>query len=170
MKTLATFDRTEFSESILPLLGKIAGIPDAEFTLLCIAPPPSDRERGGRRTLLAVGGGWGASVPVVVAPDEPRFVETKLQAIERTLMEAHEYLRGLTRKLPEGTPVHAKAHISDRAAETIIACARAEAPDVIVMATHSRRAVSNAMFGSTTRRVVRSGVAPVLVVHPTSSP
>jgi nucleotide-binding universal stress UspA family protein len=48
----------------------------------------------------------------------------------------------------------------------IIERAREEQPDVIVMATHSRQGISHLLFGSTTEEVVRSGVAPVLVVHP----
>jgi nucleotide-binding universal stress UspA family protein len=34
------------------------------------------------------------------------------------------------------------------------------------MATHSRGPLRQALFGSTTEAVVRSGVAPVLLVHP----
>jgi nucleotide-binding universal stress UspA family protein len=55
--------------------------------------------------------------------------------------------------------------VSDDVAATIVERARAEKPDVIVMATHSKHGLS-ALFGSTTDQVVRSGVAPVLLVHP----
>jgi nucleotide-binding universal stress UspA family protein len=34
------------------------------------------------------------------------------------------------------------------------------------MATHSRRGLRRALFGSTTEAVIKSGIAPVLVVHP----
>ena len=39
--------------------------------------------------------------------------------------------------------------------------------DFIVMATHSRKGLGRMLFDSTTSDVVESGVAPVLVVHPT---
>jgi nucleotide-binding universal stress UspA family protein len=80
-----------------------------------------------------------------------------------------DYLLQLAGKLPPGTTVHVQAHVSDGAASLIIEHAREEQADVIVMATRSRQGISHLLFGSTTEEVVRSGVAPVLVVHPTAT-
>jgi len=166
MKILATFDRTAFSESILPVLEKIAALPDAEFTLLTVAHEPHARIRGGMRTPIVGGATLGATVPVVIPASDPSFAENKEQAVERRIAEMQDYLLNLGRQLPKGTSIHVEAHISEDAAETIIERAKAEQPDVIVMATRSRGGLGGALFGTTTDKVVRSGVAPVLLVHP----
>jgi nucleotide-binding universal stress UspA family protein len=77
------------------------------------------------------------------------------------------YLAKLAHQLPEGQKAQLESHLGDDPAQAIIECARAEQPDVIVMATHSRTPMKQLLFGSTTEAVIRSGVAPVLVVHPT---
>ena len=48
--------------------------------------------------------------------------------------------------------------------DAIVAYAREHAPDLIVMASHARPRLTETLLGSTTRGVVRSRVAPVLVV------
>ena len=66
--------------------------------------------------------------------------------------------------LPEGTKcvvLHA-AH----PAEALIAYAGDHQIGLIAMATHSRRGISHFVWGSSTEAVIRSGVAPVLVVRP----
>jgi nucleotide-binding universal stress UspA family protein len=56
--------------------------------------------------------------------------------------------------------------VSDDPAAEIIRLALADRPDVIVMATHGHTGVVRALFGATAEEVVRSGVAPVYLVHP----
>jgi len=166
MKILATFDGTEFSEAILPMLTRVAALPNPEFLLLRIGTEPQgSRRRGARRFPLVAGSSLGQNDPVVIAPLEPTFTENREQAVERRLHELREYLEDVGAKLPPGTPVRVEAHLADDAAQQIVECARREQPDVIVMATHSRHGIG-ALFGSTTEQVVRSGVAPVLLVHP----
>jgi nucleotide-binding universal stress UspA family protein len=92
--------------------------------------------------------------------------ETKSQAIERSLAEREDYLLGLVARLPVGPTYNTEAHVSPSAADTIIARARALRSDVIVMATHGYASIAHHLFGGTTEQVVRSGVAPVLLVHP----
>jgi nucleotide-binding universal stress UspA family protein len=86
--------------------------------------------------------------------------------MDRRLAELHDYLVGLAGNFSASAKVTVEAHISDNAAKTIVQRATEEQPDVIVMATHSRGRLSHLLFGSTTEEVVRSGIAPVLVVHP----
>jgi nucleotide-binding universal stress UspA family protein len=164
MKVMATFDGTPFSEATLPLLQQIAGLPNVEFTLLRIGHQPQGRGRRGRRLPVVGGVSLGQATTLVLPPTEPLFAETKDQAMDRELAEIEDYLLGIAKKLGDVT-THVEAHISDDAARTIIERAKVEAPDVIVMATHSRRGLA-ALFGSTTEQVVRSSVAPVLLVHP----
>ena len=99
----------------------------------------------------------------------PEPAETGEQATERVLGELDHYLRGLTARIDQNATIHIEALVADHPADTIIACARELHTDVIVMATHSRASLSRALFGSTTEHVVRSGVAPVLLVHPTEA-
>jgi nucleotide-binding universal stress UspA family protein len=166
MKILATFDGTPFSESTLPLVSRMAALPDTEFILLAIAHEPGGRMMRGARHTIIVGAALGSTTPVIIQRPQTPYAETKEQAIDRRRAELEDYLLDIAGKLPPGTKVHVEAHIG-HAAKTIIECVGEEQPDVIVMATHSRTGLPHLLFGSTTEEVVRSGVAPVLVVHPT---
>lgn len=166
MKVLAPFDGRPFAEATLPLLERLAAIPSAEFLLVAVADEPSGRlQRGARKTVIG-GEIFGATMPLVVQGTEPRFAENKEQAIERRLAELDDYLVKVAARLPGGATVYVESHIASNPAKVIVAAARQDAVDVIVMATHSRTGVAHLLFGSTTDEVVRSGVAPVLVVHP----
>ena len=103
---------------------------------------------------------------VLVDVPEPKWAENKSQAVDRRQAQLNDYLQDLAGKLPKDAHVRVKTEISDDAASAIIECARRNAIDVIVMATHSRGPLAQALLGSTTSGVIRSGVAPVLVVHP----
>jgi nucleotide-binding universal stress UspA family protein len=165
MKILAPFDGTPFSESTMPLLQRVAALPGAEVTLLRVTHEPSGkRMRGARRGYTSVGQAPGS--PLVIETPVAGYVETGEQAVDRTLHEMDDYLCGLAKQLPATASVHTAAHLHDNATEAIIAQAQEEGSDVIVMATHSRGGLKRALFGSTTEAVIRSGVAPVLVVHP----
>ena len=80
--------------------------------------------------------------------------ETKEQAVARRLGDLEVYLAEIARRIEPAANVSIEAHVGGSAA------------DVIVMATHSRKPVPQILFGSTTEAVVRSGIAPVLLVHP----
>ena len=165
MKILATFDGSEHAEAILPILSRMAALPDAEIVLVGVAHEPGARAaRGARRT--SVVGGMPGSTPMVVRAPDPGFIETKSQAIQRAHAELEDYLNGIAAQLPEGTRVSVEAHIADHPAKMIIDVAREDQPDVIVMATRGLTGVRHVLFGSTTEAVIQSGVAPVLVVHP----
>jgi nucleotide-binding universal stress UspA family protein len=167
MKVLATFDGSEFAESTLRELAIIAGLPNAEITLLAAADEPRGRRRGVREIPIAASDDLlGRGTGVIVQAPAPDFAETKGQAVERRAHELEDYLRTLVGRLPAGPHYEVEAHVAPDAAATIIERAEAERVDLIVMATHSRGGLTHALFGSTTEQVIRSGVAPVLVVHP----
>jgi len=166
MKILATFDGTPFSEAVLPTLTQMAALPNAEITLMSVAHEPNGKLRArGIPRPIAAGDLMGRGA-VVVDRTDPSWAEDKTQAIERRVAETEQYLAEICHKLPPGTQCHLEAHVADNVAETIIERAREGQVDVIVMATHSPSRIAQALFGSTTEHVVRSGVAPVLVVHP----
>lgn len=167
MKVFATFDGTPFSEATVPILQRMANNPASEFVLVGVAHEPSGKlqQRGIRRRITVPTDAFANANPITIDRGEPKFAETKDQAFDRARHELEYYLEEIARRI--GAPnISIEAHISDEAAKTIIEIAREEQPDVIVMATRSRTGISHLLFGSTTEKVVRSSVAPVLVVHP----
>lgn len=167
MKILATLDGTPFAESILPVLEKMAALPNADITLLAVAHEPESgvRRRGPRRPVL-VTDMMGRASPMIVQQPGAEYVENRGQAIERRMAQLEDYLSGVAQRLPNGTHVHVEVDCADNPADMIIEHAREEGADVVVMATRSRSGLAHALTGSTTEHVIRSGVAPVLVVHP----
>ena len=164
MKVMATFDGSAFSEATIPLLLEMAQLPDVEFRFVSIVDEPEGQRLHGSSGApsAAVLGSRGV---VVGRPDEPP-AESKAQAVQRAIDETREYLERLAARFPEGTRIRCEAHVADHAGETIVRCALQEQPDVIVMATHGRTGILRTMFGATAEEVVRSGVTPVLLVHP----
>ena len=169
MKILATFDGSKFSEAILPQLQLIARLPGAEFTLFGVASEQGGMLRDHGTKQGAIGEAFGAIAPVTVKGTEPTWAENHGQAIERHRAEFLDYLHGVRTQLPADAQVEIEVETTDHPSEAIIEAARAREVDVIVMATHSRASIIHVFFGSTTEQVVRSGVAPVLLVHPPRS-
>jgi nucleotide-binding universal stress UspA family protein len=167
MKILATFDGTTYSEAIMPQLQQIAHLPNAEFSLLSVAHEPNGQlsKRGMPRPIV-VSDAMGRGTPMVVDSVANTYAEDKTQAITRRISELEDYLTGLAHQFPAGTACQVEAHVSGNAAEVIVDRAREVQADMIVMATHSRSGIVQVFFGSTAEQVVRSGVAPVLLVHP----
>ena len=166
MKIMATFDGSEFSESILPQLAWMAVLPEAQFLLFSVASEPSGQPRHPAmpppQSVAAIQG----ARPVAVEPAEPQYAETKDQAVARRQAELEQYLRGVARRLPVGPRYRVEACISDDPVGAIVGRAVKERPDVIVMATHGRTGLTHVVFGGVAEEVVRAGVAPVLLVHP----
>jgi nucleotide-binding universal stress UspA family protein len=166
MKVLATFDGSEFSETIMQQLRTIAGLAPCDFTFLAVAHEPH-----GRLSHLAGSHPEGTgqvlgSQPVTVGIPDPQWAENRGQAIERRRASLEDYLHQLSTEMPAGSNVEVVAEIGEHPDRVIVEAAREREVDVIVMATHSRGPLARALFGSVTEQVVRSGAAPVLVVHP----
>jgi len=169
MKILATFDRSPYSEEALPLVARVAALPDAEVVLFSVADEPHGRRNAEVIPPVQSAGFAGqASQPMAIPQDEPRMIETKDQAIERRMAQVTDYLHTLRPHLPESIRCTYAVDIDENAAAAIIRVARREQPDVIVMATHGRSGLAHALIGSVAEKVGRSGIAPVLLVHPTS--
>jgi len=169
MKILATFDGSKFSEAILPQLLLIAALPNAEFTLFGVASEQGGVLRTHSTKTGAIGEAFGSVAPVTVKGIEPTWAEDHGQAIQRHEAEFVDYLHSVRAKLPPDAKVEIEVETTEHPSDAIIAAARTREVDVIVMATHSRGGLISVFFGSTTEQVVRSGVAPVLVVHPPKS-
>lgn len=170
MKVLAPFDGSKFSEATLEQLRRLAAIPSAEFILMGVAGEPSEKVRTAAMRAPAVADPMGESSFSGPRPRTLRLAETKTQAIQRRRAELVDYLEGLARKLPTGTKYRTIGRVTgDHPADVIISQAKKLEPDVIVMATHGHGGLRHAIFGSVTEEVMRSGVAPVLVVRPKSA-
>jgi nucleotide-binding universal stress UspA family protein len=144
MKLLITVDGSSFSEETLGVARPLAMACRADVHLLTVGPVPRQVTQ------------W------AYVGKPPREHETALAEAER---ELSSYLHSLASHL-EGLPVTCKVILHDSAAEEIIDYAARENADLIVMATHGRTGLAEAIMGSVCHKVVASGVAPVLLVRP----
>ena len=145
MRSFASQEQTEAPRSALVPLD---GSPLAEAALFTVA------RRLAGAVLRAI-----ALVRVV----DPRDGAEGAQAAEKYLDQARrrfvERLDGrelaVTTRMEVGAP-----------AAGILAAARAEAPDVILMSTHGEAGLGRLAFGSVTDRLLRDGDLPMLLVRP----
>jgi nucleotide-binding universal stress UspA family protein len=136
MRILATFDESPFSEATVPVLAKLAALPNVEIYL--------------------------RSVAVITAAVDASAIGRRKEALDA-------YLRGIESRLPTGPTYRISVDVAMYpmdAAAVLVERAQSERPDVIVMATHGRSGVARMLMGSVADKVVRSGIAPVLLVHP----
>lgn len=169
MKILATFDGATRSEVIVPQLEWMARLPDAEFTFLSIAHCPQETAQAGRPSQLTIArlaglAGLGATA-IAIPAAVPSLVEDRGKAIDRTLAERSDYLQHIASRMRQGPQYSVKAIVADDVGAAIIRYAMEHEPDVIVMGTHGETGMIHRLFGDVAEEVVRSGVAPVLLVH-----
>ncbi|MEX1252917.1 MAG: universal stress protein [Dehalococcoidia bacterium] len=169
-KVLVPVDGSDLSEEVLPVVAELLAGTTADVTLFIAGEEPqaTRRRRPGLRQALPLGGiaAPGGISPGVLPAAPPAYAESKGQAIARREDELLGYLDNVGKVLLKtGRPVHAAVHFGNPAAE-IVAFAKKERFDLIAMATHGRSGLSETLHGSVTAEVVRSGVAPVLVVRP----
>lgn len=90
----------------------------------------------------------------------PLDLKAQLQAFLETALD-----RAKARMDKEGLPVSRTVR-SGIPHDEIVAFAREEQADLIVMTTHGRKGISHLLLGSVTERVIRTAPCPVLVVTP----
>jgi nucleotide-binding universal stress UspA family protein len=167
MKILATLDGSVLSESIIPEVKTLCALPGVEIVLLRVGDIPHGKTRatpGRPATGVSAGLGGGA---IVLESTPPEYAESKEQAVERTKAELYDYLKGVAAKFPAGVPCRIETQLDDDPRSAIVRFAIGEQPDLIVMATHGHTGLVHLLFGDVAEGVVRSAVAPVLLVHPT---
>ncbi|MDZ4278422.1 MAG: universal stress protein [Dehalococcoidia bacterium] len=168
-KVLVPLDGSALSEEALPVAQRLldGGADEATLFIAADAPQPTRRRRAGLQqpvsiAMAAAGPMLGQDVPAT----PPSNAENNSQAVERREHELLEYLAKAGRGLVQtGRLVSAAVHFGDPAKE-IISFAKRGGFDVIVMATHGRSGLRETLQGSVTSEVLRSGVAPVLVIRP----
>jgi nucleotide-binding universal stress UspA family protein len=166
-KILVPLDGSPLAEQALAVLGELLNSSPVEVTLFSVgdAPRPTRLPQKGLRRALPLVTALSA-VPQILPATPPSYAESKDQAVERREHELLEYLDRAGRPWSNaGHNMHAAVHFGDPAKE-IVALADKGQFDLIVMATHGRSGLSGTLHGSVTAAVIKSGVAPVLVVRP----
>lgn len=172
-RLLITLDGSPQSEAVLPIAADLARATGAEVHLLRVVELPSGtREHVPPREPMRAGlpdNDAGSMIVVARLSDgmSEELVERRDQAIARLEDETKGYLAQLAANL--GVPnVQQHVRFNDSPANAILAAAKELVPDLIAMSTHGRGAVATAIQGSVATAVLRSGVAPVLLVRPGS--
>jgi nucleotide-binding universal stress UspA family protein len=159
---LVTLDGSEASEAALDEAQRLAEGLDVKVTLCSVAEVPASI---GETPEPGQGAGFFAP-GTATKPRDKRLYEDRGQAIERVKDEVQAYLYVKAEPLREsGIDAGTEVALGDPV-EEILRMAGASGADVIVMATHGRTGLAQAVFGSVAARVVGSGVRPVLLVRP----
>lgn len=163
-KLLVPLDGTGLSEQILPLVQEQLGGGEATLFRVGEAPRATARRSKLRRPVpLAAAGGAFPSGMIAAPPT--KYAESKDQAIAREEQRLLEYLHKAGQPLAEtNRQIHAAVRMGEPA-EEIVDFAKKDGTDLIIMATHGRSVLRETLQGSITAAVIRSGVAPVLVMR-----
>ncbi len=132
----------------------------------------SDASRGSVEAGVELARHFGAElillhvVPVLPAlPPDPNFV-FRVPEFERLLHADAEKRLGELRAAVAGRDVPARVVVAHgSAADEILAVARRERADVVVIATHGSTGLGHLVFGSVAEKVVRHAECPVLTVR-----
>lgn len=168
MKLLVTLDGSSLSEAVLDHVLPLAVQAQAQVILLTVGrlgPEFGPDVQSSRRRMPSTPGS-GAMPEGFLRPEEVRPVETHDQLYARRRDELLRYLSPHVHALREhGVDAVAEVKLGDPA-QCIIDFARTAGVDLIAMATHGRTGVARLVLGSVAEKIVRSGVAPVLLVRP----
>ena len=170
MKLLVTLDGSHFSEAILGPVARLAQAlgAAAEVELLAVGQPQAAQTtpvqpRVVEMTAMATSSG----TPLAVGLPSDQLLppaESRAQALARLEDSLKDYLAVQAHELP-GSRVTTRVVFDDDVAGAIVAHARQTRPDLIAMATHGRTGMQHLLAGGVCERVIRSGVAPVLVLR-----
>jgi nucleotide-binding universal stress UspA family protein len=171
---LATVDGSPASRAVIPALAALASDLRARATLLTVVERPRATPRQAevvRAPFTGAPAVHGASETASIrAAREPSYVESDDQALARAIAEGREFLEDAARPLKDqGIEVKTEVLVNNNVAEAIIDFARRSEAGLIAMATHGRGGLNELVQGSVAAAVVRSGVAPVLLVRPTKT-
>jgi len=149
MKFMLCLDGSKLSESAIPICKSLAEATQAQVEVVRVIehePVNTGEAYSGNITLPP-----GISKHL---EDEDRRLLKHLDEIATTL----------------STPTTTRLLHGADTAKVLVEEATMNGVDMVIMATHSRGSVGEAIFGSVAQEVTKSGVAPVLLVHPVHSP
>lgn len=104
-------------------------------------------------------------VPAVIHHGPGNAVEDRNQALERTRIEATEYLEGLRPTLPGGVDVRVAVEWADSPAAGIVELARREGVGLVILGTHGRTGLTRLLMGSVAEQVLRTSPVPVVLIR-----
>jgi nucleotide-binding universal stress UspA family protein len=141
-EVLVPLDGSDLAESVLPHVVTLANVLKLKVTLFRSVPIPIETWEGGEYAVYS----------------------GKLLDEMQTLAET--YLEGIADRLAaDGLETTREVHIGD-AGVTVTDFADQRPGTLITLSTHGRSGLGRWLLGSVADKVVRSGVAPVLVVRP----
>jgi nucleotide-binding universal stress UspA family protein len=152
-KALLPLDGTLLAEAIIEPALALAGLFGAELVLARVVQPVI-------RPAYAPEGTTAIGLTHTLHGEIAAF-QSRLQD------EAKVYLEGVATKLRgRGAKVETCVVVEEQPAVGLLREAQARRVDLIAMETHARRGLSRLFLGSVADKVVRAGVAPVLLSHP----
>jgi len=167
MRVVVTSDGSVLSERGLAAVAPLVRGWGAEVLLLTVLDPDAphgtvsafefEQERPNDASARARV--WGA--PVSPAP---KVVEDRGRALESARQAAEDDLHARAARHLAGSRWEVHVTFSSDAAGAIAQFAREKAAQLIVMSTHGRSGVGQALLGSTTAAVIRQSTVPVVVV------
>lgn len=169
-KILVTLDGSHFSEAILGPVMNLAPALGAEVILFCVGRASDAHDTPVKSsytemTIAAAPTGTPFTNMPLPSALSPSRVETRQQALNRIDADLRAYLADRAEELAN-VQVTIAVDIDDDPAHAIVAYARRIHPDLIAMATHGRTGLGHLLAGSVCEAVIRSSIAPVLVLRP----
>lgn len=170
MKVLVPLDGSRFAEAVLPVVSQMAQSGDFQVTLVTVitSAHPTLFRAESSDTVEDVKGQWDVFSGRIMLPSPKGravLVESATQAVERSRVEAKEYLEGIAhRHFPKGaeTVVLTSPHV----AMELLRYAVDHPCDLIAMATHGHTGLARLVLGSVAAQVLQARVLPVLMVRP----
>lgn len=158
---LVPLDGSSYSEAILGTVERLARPLRAQVVLLLVGHPARDP------CMPLPAGDTAGADPSGACPDSARRSVDAVAArpLKRVEDDLRSYLQRCTAALPD-LATTLVVDFADDPAAVIIARARQQHVDLIAMATHGHTGRLQLLAGSVTVRVIRSGVAPVVVLRP----
>jgi nucleotide-binding universal stress UspA family protein len=169
MRILITSDGSQLAERAFAALAPWIQRWGAETWLLTVVDPRESHE-----TLSQSGQPIAAPASMAISPalggvpisGPPTLAADRGQAMEAARTAAEDALRELATRYFPGIQVRAHAAFAEEEATSIIEFAREHGIDFIVMSTHGRSGLGQALLGSVASSVVRHSTVPVIVIGP----
>ena len=159
-RVLVPLDGSRNAEAALASLEQICDT-DHELVLLMVKKPHQPERIGYLPGVLAIES-VGRST---VTPDLPVFAETTDQSDQQQLAEAGDYLDTVAACLRQkGYKVETEVLIDEKPEQTIVEYAKRTGPTFIAMVRRTHHGLGEILFGSVASGIVRSEVAPVLLI------
>jgi nucleotide-binding universal stress UspA family protein len=158
-RIIVPLDGSPLSEVAMSQLPNLVGT-GTEVLLLRVIDPPS----------VELAMPVGVNPPALFVPPREMMPAPSEESTETTAMAYQAATQYLAKKVVElrnkGMTVRAVVVEETDVAPTIVATAKEEQADLVIMSTHGRSGVARWMLGSVADRVLRSCPTPLLLVRP----